>query len=239
MFFLDKTKKIFLLVAIMIATLFVFPKAFVKASLEEDAANAQQQIEEFKQKIADANGNLLEIMSQISEVENDLSATEAKINQLNQEISIIQGDIENKEQEINKSLEEFNLKKNDYYSSLRTKYEDGDVDFASIVLNTINLTDFVNYNEYYRIVKDKEQEKIDAIKQSKLALEEQKQELESIKNTLNEKKVAIEEQKVQQDIDKQKLDSQKDYFATLSNDYQAELQQQEAALASINNEIQQ
>ena len=44
MFFLDKTKKIFLLVAIMIATLFVFPKAFVKASLEEDAANAQQQI---------------------------------------------------------------------------------------------------------------------------------------------------------------------------------------------------
>ena len=43
--------------------------------LEEDAANAQKQIEEFKGKIAEANGDLLEIMSQISAVENSISAT--------------------------------------------------------------------------------------------------------------------------------------------------------------------
>lgn len=238
---MNRFKKFYLLLVlgIITAVLAAVPGTLVKAGLEEDAANAQKQIEEFKQKIAAADGNLLAIMSQISEINNNISAMEASINQLNQKIGVIQGNIENKENEINKALEEFNLKKKDYYASLRSKYEDGDIDFAGIVLNTVNLTDFVNYNEYYRIVRDKEQEKIDGLKKSKQNLEDQKKELEAIKNTLNDKKVAIESQKKQQDIEKQKLDSQKGYFATLSNDYQAELQKQEAALVGINNQMQQ
>lgn len=238
---MNRFKKFYLLLILGIITvvLAAVPGTLVKAGLEEDAANAQKQIEEFKQKIAAADGNLLAIMSQISEINNNISTTEVRVNQLNQEIGVTQGNIENKENEINKALEEFNLKKKDYYASLRSKYEDGDIDFAGIVLNTVNLTDFVNYNEYYRIVRDKEQEKIDGLKKLKQTLEDQKKELEAMKNTLNDKKIAIESQKKQQDIEKQKLDSQKGYFATLSNDYQAELQKQEAALASINNQMQQ
>ncbi|MCI0502631.1 MAG: peptidoglycan DD-metalloendopeptidase family protein [Fusobacteria bacterium] len=235
---MNKIIKITMLIFVLGVSLFLIPNAGIMGGLEEDAANAQKQIEEFKGKIAEANGDLLEIMSQISAVENSISATEANIDKLNQEIAVIQSSIDSKEQEINKSLEEFNANKKDYYSSLRSKFEDGDADFLEIILNTVNLTELVNYNEYYRIINAKEQEKIDVIKKSKQALEDQKKELEAIKNSVNEKKVAIENSKKQQDIDKQKLDSQKDYFASLANEYQSEVQNQEAALVNINAEIQ-
>lgn len=221
----------------VILSLILIPSSMIYAGLTEDKSAAEQQIACFRQKIKDAKGNLAVIIGQITQVQNKINELQVNISQINNEIVAIEGNIAAKEEEILKQQEIYNAKKQDFYLSLRARYEDGDVNFAKMVLNAGNLTDLINSNEYYRIVKDKEQSKINEIRLAKEALEVQKQELDGIKKTYSDKKVSFEAEQNQMAVEKSKLDSQKDYFATLSSQYQAELEKQEAALADINYQI--
>ena len=222
----------------MVLAMIGIPSSMVFAGLAEDKAAAEQQIAEFQKKIDEANGNLSVIVGQIYEVQNKIDGLQNNIDRTNGEIDVIQGNITVKEEEIAKETEVFNAKKQDYYLNLRSRYEEGEINFAEMVLDSSNLTELINNNEYYRIVKDKEESKIQVIKAAKDALENQKKELETVKKTLADKKLSLESEQNQLSVEKQKLDSQKDYFATISSQYQAEISKQEAALADINAQIQ-
>ena len=224
--------------ALILLAAVLIPTSMVYAALEDDKASAEQQIADFKKKIEEANGNMSLILAQIAEVEGNISAINAKLKKVNAEIAATEADIAVKEADIAKATETFNLKKQSFYDNFRLRYEQGSIDYMAIVLDSANLTDFINYNEYYRVIKDAEQVKINEIKTARLALEAQKQQLEAVKQDLAAKKADVESEKKQQDIEKQKLASQKSYFATLSAQYKADLAAEEAALASINNQIQ-
>lgn len=232
-------KKLFrvILGMLVLSVIILAPSTLVKASLADEKAETEKQIEEFKKNIADANGNLEKIMAQVSIVENKIRDIDAKLVQINQEISVIEGNIVTKEAEIEKATIEYNQKKATFFDNLRSNYEKGGVDYTAVILDSTDLTDFINYNEYFRIIKEKEQEKIREIVAAKEALEVQKQELVQIQETLAVKKADIVAQKKQQSIEQQKLASQKTYFASLSSKYKAELAKQEAELAAINRKI--
>jgi murein DD-endopeptidase MepM/ murein hydrolase activator NlpD len=232
-------KKLFrILLGVMVLSIIILaPSTMIQASLADEKAETEKQIEEFKKNIADANGNLEKIMAQVNVVENKIREIDAKLVQINQEIGVIEGNIVIKEAEIEKATVEYNQKKAVFFENLRKNYEKGGVDYTAVILDSTDLTDFINYNEYFRIVKEKEQEKIREIVAAKEALEVQKQELIQIQETLAAKKADIVAQKKQQSIEQQKLASQKSYFASLASKYKAELAKQEAELAAINRKI--
>lgn len=233
-------KKVFriLLGVLVLSIIILAPSAMVQAGLSDEKAAAEKQIEEFKKNIADANGNLEKIMAQVNVVENKIRDIDAKLVQINNEITIIEGNIVVKEAEIEKATIEYNKKKAVFFDNLRSNYEKGGVDYTAVILASTDLTDFINYNEYFRIIKEKEQEKIREIVKAKEALEVQKQELIQIQDKLDVKKADIVAQKKQQSIEQQKLASQKAYFASLASKYKAELAKEQAELAAINKKIQ-
>ena len=216
----------------------LLPSSMVFAGLESDKADAEQQIADFKKLIEEANGNLNVILAEIAKVESNIAAIDKNLAKVNAEIASTESDIALKEADIAKALEIFNLKKQSFYDNFRSRYEEGELDYMSVILDAGDLTEFINYNEYYRVIKEAEQVRINEIKEARAALEAQKLELEAVKKTLADKKAEVEAEKLQQDIEKQKLASQKSYFATLSAQYKAEMAKQEAALASINQQIQ-
>lgn len=232
-------KKLFRVVLgmLVLSAIILAPSTLVKANLADEKAETEKQIEEFKKKIADANDNLQKIMAEYSIVENKIRDIDDKLIQINQEITVIEGNIVIKEAEIERATIEYNQKKAAFFDNLRSNYEKGGVDYTAVILDSTDLTDFINYNEYFRIIKEKEQEKIREIVAAKEALEVQKQELIQIQETLAVKKADIVAQKKQQSIEQQKLASQKTYFASLASKYKAEQAKQEAELAAINKKI--
>jgi murein DD-endopeptidase MepM/ murein hydrolase activator NlpD len=233
-------KKLFRILfgVLVLSVIILAPSTMVQAGLSDEKAATEKQIEEFKKNIADANGNLEKIMAQVNIVENKIREIDAKLVQINQEIEVIEGNIVVKETEIENATIEYNRKKAAFFDNLRSNYEKGGVDYTAVILDSTDLTDFINYNEYFRIIKEKEQEKIREIVAAKQALEVQKQELIQIQETLAVKKADIVAQKKQQSIEQQKLASQKAYFASLASKYKAELAKEQAELAAINKKIQ-
>ncbi len=232
-----RTLKKMLLLFLPLAGMLFLPASAIHAGLEEDKAAAEAQIAEFQKKIAAANGNLAKIVSQIEEVQAKISAITVRLNAINGEIQIIEGNIVTKEAEIAQATEQFNKKKEEFYQNLRSKYEEGNVEYTAIILDSVNLTDFINNNEYYRIIKAREEAMIQEIKAQREALEVQKAELEAVRGTLAEKQAQVLQEKAQQDIEKKKLDSQKSYFASLSSEYKSQLAKEQAELASIQAKI--
>lgn len=232
-------KKIFriLLGVLVLSVIILAPSTMVQAGLSDEKAATEKQIEEFKKNIADANGNLEKIMAQVNVVENKIRDIDAKLVQINKEIIVIESNIVVKEIEIENAIIEYNNKKAVFFENLRSNYEKGGVDYTAVILDSADLTDFINYNEYFRIIKEKEQEKIKEIVAAKQALEVQKQELIQIQDSLAVKKADIVTQKKQQSIEQQKLASQKAYFASLASKYKAELAKEQAELAAINEKI--
>ena len=232
-------KKIFkMLLGFMVLTVVLLaPSSMVQAGLTDDKAEAQKQIEEFKKLIEAANGNLELIVAKVNAVENKIGDINAKLAKINQDIKVIEGDIKVKEAEITKAKVEYDKKKATFYENLRSNYEKGGVDYTSVILESSDLTDFINYNEYVRIIKEKEQEKINEIVAAKQALEKQKKDLEKVEASLAKKKDDIVTQKKQLSIEKQKLASQKTYFATIAAKYKSQLAKEQAELAAINKKI--
>lgn len=233
-------KKIFrLLFGVLVLSIIILaPSTMVQAGLSDEKAATEKQIEEFKKNITEANGNLEKIMAQVNIVENTIREIDAKLVQINQEITVIEGNIVVKQTEIENATIEYNKKKAAFFDNLRSNYEKGGVDYTAVILDSTDLTDFINYNEYFRIIKEKEEEKIREIVAAKQALEVQKQDLIKIQETLAVKKADIVAQKKQQSIEQAKLASQKAYFASLASKYKSELAKEQAELAAINKKIQ-
>ncbi len=222
---------------LLLSIILVMPSSIVHAGLTDDKTAAEKQISEFKKMIESANGNIEAISAKVNTVLNKIRDIDANLVKINQEIKVIESNIKTKETEIAKAKVEYDKKKNTFYENLRSTYEKGGVDYTSVILDSSDLTDFININEYSRIIKEKEQEKINEIVAAKKALEVQKKDLEKIQSSLAGKKADIVAQKKQQTIEQQKLASQKAYFASIAQKYKAELAKEEKELANINNKI--
>ena len=124
-----------------------------QATLNQQKEEAEDNIAEFKKEIKKLEGQTFELLAKLNAVEEAIKGAEARIVQLN-------GELAAKEAELQSATERFNKKKEEFYSHLRSKYEDGDIDYMEIILDSANLTDVINYNEYYRVVKAQEEAKM-------------------------------------------------------------------------------
>ncbi len=191
----------------------------VEASLTDQKKQSEANIENFKNEIKKLDGQIFEILAKINEVEAGIANNEATINQL-------QTDLVQKQNELITATQKYDAEKQEYYSHLRNKYEDGEIDYTEIILDSANITDFINYNEYYRIVKEQEEKQVQSIKDSKSAIEAQKASIEE-----NKKNTEAELNSLA--VEKQKLDSIKHTYDSTKAQMESQLAAEEAARASI------
>lgn len=163
----------------------------INASLASEKKEAEQNIANFKKELDKLEGQRFEVIAK-------LEAVEAAIAKAEKEIVALENDLLAKEKEFEAVTINYNNQKAQFYEHLRNKYEQGDIEYVSVVLDATNLTEVINYNEYYRIMKEKEAEKISALQAVKAKLEEQKKAIENNKQiTIDQKNsMAVESSKL-------------------------------------------
>lgn len=163
----------------------------INASLASEKKETEQNIANFKKELDKLEGQRFEVIAK-------LEAVEAAIAKAEKEIVALENDLLAKEKEFEAVTINYNNQKSQFYEHLRNKYEQGDIEYVSVVLDATNLTEVINYNEYYRIMKEKEAEKISALQAVKAKLEEQKKAIENNKQiTIDQKNsMAVESSKL-------------------------------------------
>ena len=183
----------------------------VDASLADQQKQAEQNIASFKKELEKLQGQIFEVMAKLEQVEASIRTAEKKIASLEKDLSV-------KEQELQVATDNFNKQKEDFYQNVRVKYEDGDIDYMAVILESANLTDVINYNEYYRIMKTQEQAKIQVIKEAKQAIEAQR--------------AAIEQNKAETENERNSLATERDKLDAVKKTYDASKAAVEKQLAA-------
>ena len=235
---MKKTK----MLSFSILTLFLislFPVVEITAGLENDKRVAESKIEEFKNAIIASQGKVDEIFNKVTEVEEQIKILESTIIILNAEKVKLEKDNEIKENKVRVAIEKFNKKKEYVYNRARQVYEDGDVDYISVILESENLTEFINNSEYYIIIKEKEINKVNEIKKERKKLEEEKADLEIAKAALENNKKEAEIKKSFLNTEKEKLSASKTEIEAAKAIIIQQLNAEQATLAEINAKLNQ
>lgn len=207
------------------------------ASLESDKIAKEKQIQEFQKELESLKGDLGKTINAIKNVRDAINEYDKEIEGLNKEIQTIQDGITEREGEIEAKQMIFDQKKDEYITEMVTNYENGGIDYLEIVMNTEDLTEFINFNEYSRLMKLNQERRMKEIEEMKKTLEAEKKVLEEERNTMIEKRAGVELTRSKKAIENDKLLSQKDYLNDLSKQYDKKMQDEEAALQRIKDEI--
>ncbi|MDD2371803.1 MAG: peptidoglycan DD-metalloendopeptidase family protein [Firmicutes bacterium] len=219
-------KKIVMGIISIIAVLLVFSLtgySKVDASLSSDKKETEQNIAKFKKNLDDLENQRFEIIAKLEAVDVSIINVEKKIAQLEK-------DLTSKEKQLEATTISYNKQKAGFYDHLRNKYEQGDVQYVSVVLDATNLTDVINYNEYYRIIKEKESEQINKLQEVKADLETQKKVIEKNKKTTIEQKNTLT-------LDRAKLAAVKKTYDNSMASVKKQLAAEEADRVAILKEI--
>ncbi|AMP21322.1 hypothetical protein AZF37_09345 [endosymbiont 'TC1' of Trimyema compressum] len=234
-----KKAKILALSILALFLISLVPVVGITAGLEDDKKAAESKIEEFKSAITAAQGKVDEIFNKVTEVEGQIKTLESTIATLYTEKVKLEKDIVVKEQEVKVATEKFDKKKEDVYNRARQVYEDGDVDYTSVILESENLTDFINSSEYYTIMKEKETNKVNEVKKERERLKEQKVALETSKVALENNKKEAETKKGSLSVEKEKLSASKTEIEAAKATISQQLNAEQATLAEINAKLNQ
>ncbi len=219
-------KKILMGFFTIIAVLLVFSLtgySKVDASLSSDKKAAEQNIAKFKKDLNNLENQRFEIIAKLEAVDVAINNVEKKIVQLEKDLSV-------KEKQLEITTISYNKQKSEFYNHLRNKYEKGEVEYVSVVLDATNLTDVINYNEYYRIIKEKEEEQITKLQGVKTDLETQKKVIEKNKNATIDQKNTLT-------LDKAKLAAVKKTYDKSMESVRKQLAAEEADRSAILKEI--
>lgn len=163
----------------------------IDASLASEKKEAEKNIAHFRKELDKLDNQRFEVIAK-------LEAVQTAILKAEKEILELEKDLLAKEKEFEVVTNNYNKQKAQFYEHLRSKYEQGDIEYISVILDSTNLTEVINYNEYYRIMKEKETEKINALQVVRSSLEEQKKAIENNKQiTIDQKNsMAVESNKL-------------------------------------------
>lgn len=213
------------------------PMQGVFGALDQDKQAAEQKVAQFKAELESVKGKADEILGKVEAVQGQIASVEGKIASLDNEKIAIENNIVEKEVKVEEAKKAFDAKKADVYDRARQVYEDGDADYTAVVLSSFDLTDFINNSEYYSIIKEKETQKVNEVKEERVKLEAQKKELEVAQVALEENKKAVEVEKANLEVENQKLEVSKGIADEAVASVKTLLDTEEAALGSINAEI--
>lgn len=209
----------------------------VRAGLEEDKKEAEKMIESFKSELAAKQGQADEILNQVEKVNQEIERINGQVAELEGQKSTLEANIKSKEDELKKAQEYFDSKKGSVYDRARQAYEVGDVGVLEVLFNAKSLTDFANNQEYYQILRDEDLKKINLVKEERVKLNLQKDQLTQATKALETNIAEVSTKKISLDTEQQKLNAAKSIISEAVAQKSQQLNIQEQELASINEEI--
>lgn len=170
-------------------------------ALEEQAKTYQQELKETQQEKNTLQNQLTIIETRIKKLKTDIDVTTAKISAANLQIEELILEIYEKTKEIEEH-------KKNIAEIIRTIYEYDEKTLLELVLENKKLSDFLNQVQYIELLQKDIQKDLESLKALKLALEEQKNEIEIKKSDLEVYNAQLYSQKKMADNQK----AQKDYL---------------------------
>jgi murein DD-endopeptidase MepM/ murein hydrolase activator NlpD len=158
---------------------------FGSTAFSESSSDVQQKIEDLSSQRATLESEVATFDSQITTLEGQIGQTESQINNLNNKI--IQAEIDLKrEKEI---LGEY----------LRTMYVEGQVSTIELIAKSKSFSEFMDKSEYMNTMQQNVQDSANRISDLKSSLENEKHQVEKLREQQKSAKVGLEQQRAQKD----------------------------------------
>lgn len=194
-------------------------------------SDLQDDIQENKQNLADANDNIASIEDEQEILEEEIADLDAELINMLTSIGILEDDIETKEGEIEVAQADYDAAlatEKEQYEAMKVRiqymYENGNASYLSIFFEADSMSDLLNKAEYVEQIYE-----YDRIKLSEFqAITKQ---VEELRITLEEEKEALLHQKSEMETQQAYLNTLIDKKKALSADYEVQLAKarQEAA----------
>ena len=215
----------------------LLPIQSIFGELDQDKQVVESKIVQFRIELEHIKGQANEILRKVESVQKQIDLVKSRIFSLDNEKIILENNIIEKEAQIKTAKSVFDEKKLNVYRKARQVYEDSTIDYIAVVLASFDLTDFINNSEYYSIIKKREKQEINKIKEERIKLKEQQKEIEVAQVVLekNKQKAVVEKENLE--VESQKLETSKSIINEAVALKISQLNAEETALSSINVEI--
>ncbi|MBP1969387.1 murein DD-endopeptidase MepM/ murein hydrolase activator NlpD [Virgibacillus natechei] len=194
-----------------------------KGNLESDKEQIEEEINENKDEQSTVNNEISDIESQLSETQTDIQSKETEIDETNQEIEDIDNRIEELKDEIvilEDRIQERDELLKDRLRSIQKN--GGGMHYLEVILGSQSFGDFINRSSAVNVIMDQDKSIMEAHNADKLALEENKNEVETKLVEAEETKAALESQKEELVALESQLDDQMDERETLMAELEEE-----------------
>ncbi len=243
--------------ALISTTIFTTDKMDVEATtvdtteLEEQKQETLEKIDDIKDSISAVEAYIEELEGTKQSIQTYIGELDTQISELESEIASLQLDIEEKQEEIattQEELEEAEAIAEEQYQNMKTRmqymYENGTTSYLVMILSADSITEVLNRVNYVTELSEYDRNMFNGYMETKETIELQKAKLEIEGEELDLLSAAAEEQKIAlENVVNSKTQEMANYQAEintesdLADDYETQLEEQEALLTSIENQI--
>ena len=226
-----------ILILTVLSTSIGFTYAATSQELRNQQADIDKQIEELNSEIAGKKSEMTTALNQINKLNSEISTYENEISDLQTQIDTLNVQIGEKEANIAEQQVKFDEQKESLEKRLVAMYESGTTSYLDMLLSSKGLADFVS--KYYLIsqLAEYDQELLNKIEATRIAIETEKQSLEAAKTEIENSKSAVETKKTSLTTSR---NEKKSIVSTLSEEeakLQEELEEFEADKKAIQAEL--
>lgn len=209
----------------------------LSTDLQTEQEQLQQQIEDANGELSDVQEELSQNLQQVQQLDEKISKSQGELDELNVKMAKLQTSIEKVGAELQIAEDKYNKQRETLEQRLVTMYESGDTQYLDVILSSKSVSDFLsNYflitelTTYDTDLLEDMKEKKDSIELSKKKLDNEKEQLATIKQNQIKTARILENTKVVRE----------NYISKLSNtekDIQSKIDEYNTRFSEINAEI--
>src|SRR3989338_7525325 len=238
------SKNIKILLVLVLAGMVFLLSGRVRAAVQDEIADRNQQIEELQKQIEEYQNQVDSARTKSSTLESEIARLNAEINQVQLEIRALNlsinkttAEVRENEGQISDTEQQMAKHRNALAQYIKLAYENDQRSLTEILLNNESISDFFNELNNLSATQDNLQLTIKDMKELKI-------QLETHQNQLEEQQTELERAKRLQDIEKRSLDSTKAGQSKLLKDtkgqeskYQELVKKSQKDIEAIKNQI--
>ena len=209
----------------------------LSSDLQTEQEQLQQQIENANGELIDVQEELSQNLQQVQQLDEKISKSQSELDELNVKMAKLQTSIEKVEAELQVAEDKYNAQRVTVEQRLVTMYESGDTQYLDVILSSKSVSDFLsNYfliaelTTYDADLLEDMKEKKDSVELSKKKLDNEKEQLVTIKQNQTKTARILENTKVVRE----------NYISKLSDtekNIQSKIDEYNTRFAEINAEI--
>lgn len=209
----------------------------LSSDLQTEQEQLQQQIENANGELIDVQEELSQNLQQVQQLDEKISKSQSELDELNVKMAKLQTSIEKVEAELQVAEDKYNAQRVTVEQRLVTMYESGDTQYLDVILSSKSVSDFLS--NYFLIAElttydadflEDMKEKKDSVELSKKKLDNEKEQLVTIKQNQTKTARILENTKVVRE----------NYISKLSDtekNIQSKIDEYNTRFAEINAEI--